>query len=96
MREGHAQGVPGGGWHRAIKMPQRLKQCGVADRDGHDMVWCEGYPVGPPGCGAPGAQPYQSRACDKDLNRGCRGGGGGGAQGDQDAPAVDQQCGNCG
>jgi hypothetical protein len=45
---------------RAIRMPQRLiNSAAMADRDGHDMVRCEGYPVGPPGCGAPGAQPYR-------------------------------------
>jgi hypothetical protein len=45
---------------RAIKMPQRLiNSAAMADRDGHDMVRCEGYPVGPPGCGLAGAQPYR-------------------------------------
>jgi hypothetical protein len=45
---------------RAIKMPQRLvNSAAMADRDGHDMVRCEGYPVGPPGCGVPGAQPFR-------------------------------------
>jgi len=57
---GPAATVASGRPRRAIKMPQRLiNSAAIADRDGHDMVRCEGYPVGPPGCGAPGAQPYR-------------------------------------
>jgi hypothetical protein len=58
--DGAATTVAAGRPRRAIKMPQRLiNSAALADRDGHDMVRCEGYTVGPPGCGLPGAQPFR-------------------------------------
>jgi hypothetical protein len=58
--DGAATTVAAGRPRRAIKMPQRLiNSAAMADRDGHDMVRCEGYTVGPPGSGLPGAQPFR-------------------------------------